>query len=35
MPKENKIALIIDCDNVSHKSIEGVIDAMDAKRTVR
>jgi uncharacterized protein (TIGR00288 family) len=23
--KENKIALLIDCDNVSHKSIEGVI----------
>ncbi len=28
MPKENKIALLIDCDNVSHKSIEGVIDEL-------
>jgi len=26
--KENKIALLIDCDNVSHKSIEGVIDEL-------
>ncbi len=28
MPKENKVALLIDCDNVSHKSIEGVIDEL-------
>lgn len=28
MQKENKIALLIDCDNVSHKSIEGVIDEL-------
>lgn len=28
MSKENKIALLIDCDNVSHKSIEGVIDEL-------
>lgn len=28
MPKETKIALLIDCDNVSHKSIEGVIDEL-------
>jgi len=28
MPQENKIALLIDCDNVSHKSIEGVIDEL-------
>jgi uncharacterized protein (TIGR00288 family) len=26
--QENKIALLIDCDNVSHKSIEGVIDEL-------
>ncbi|MBI9092978.1 MAG: NYN domain-containing protein [Desulfobacterium sp.] len=26
--KENKIALLIDCDNVSHNSIEGVIDEL-------
>ena len=26
--KENMIALLIDCDNVSHKSIEGVIDEL-------
>lgn len=25
MPEDKKIALLIDCDNVSHKSIEGVI----------
>lgn len=28
MPQENKIALLIDCDNVSHQSIEGVIDEL-------
>ncbi len=28
MPQDNKIALLIDCDNVSHKSIEGVIDEL-------
>ncbi len=28
MPKESKVALLIDCDNVSHKSIEGVIDEL-------
>ncbi|MDA3800145.1 MAG: NYN domain-containing protein [Kiritimatiellae bacterium] len=28
MTPENKIALLIDCDNVSHKSIEGVIDEL-------
>ncbi|NOQ45231.1 MAG: NYN domain-containing protein [Desulfobulbaceae bacterium] len=28
MQKENKIALLIDCDNVSHNSIEGVIDEL-------
>ncbi len=28
MPQEHKIALLIDCDNVSHKSIEGVIDEL-------
>lgn len=28
MVQENKIALLIDCDNVSHKSIEGVIDEL-------
>ncbi len=28
MAQENKIALLIDCDNVSHKSIEGVIDEL-------
>jgi len=28
MDQENKIALLIDCDNVSHKSIEGVIDEL-------
>ena len=28
MPVEKKIALLIDCDNVSHKSIEGVIDEL-------
>lgn len=28
MPQENRIALLIDCDNVSHKSIEGVIDEL-------
>ena len=28
MPKDNKIALLIDCDNVSHRSIEGVIDEL-------
>lgn len=28
MPQEKKIALLIDCDNVSHKSIEGVIDEL-------
>lgn len=28
VPQENKIALLIDCDNVSHKSIEGVIDEL-------
>ena len=28
MTKEKKIALLIDCDNVSHKSIEGVIDEL-------
>ena len=28
MTQENKIALLIDCDNVSHKSIEGVIDEL-------
>ncbi len=28
MPQENKIALLIDCDNVSHRSIEGVIDEL-------
>jgi len=26
--EENRIALLIDCDNVSHKSIEGVIDEL-------
>jgi uncharacterized protein (TIGR00288 family) len=26
--QEHKIALLIDCDNVSHKSIEGVIDEL-------
>jgi len=26
--EDNKIALLIDCDNVSHKSIEGVIDEL-------
>jgi len=28
MSQESKIALLIDCDNVSHKSIEGVIDEL-------
>ena len=28
MAQESKIALLIDCDNVSHKSIEGVIDEL-------
>ena len=28
MPQDNKIALLIDCDNVSHKSIEGVVDEL-------
>lgn len=28
MQKENKIALLIDCDNVSHKSVEGVLDEL-------
>ena len=28
MEKDNKIALLIDCDNVSHKAIEGVIDEL-------
>lgn len=28
MAQENKIALLIDCDNVSHRSIEGVIDEL-------
>ena len=28
MAQEHKIALLIDCDNVSHKSIEGVIDEL-------
>lgn len=28
MAQDNKIALLIDCDNVSHKSIEGVIDEL-------
>ena len=28
MPLDHKIALLIDCDNVSHKSIEGVIDEL-------
>ena len=28
LPQENKIALLIDCDNVSHQSIEGVIDEL-------
>ena len=28
MDQDNKIALLIDCDNVSHKSIEGVIDEL-------
>lgn len=28
MPEDKRIALLIDCDNVSHKSIEGVIDEL-------
>jgi len=28
MAQEKRIALLIDCDNVSHKSIEGVIDEL-------
>lgn len=28
MTEDSKIALLIDCDNVSHKSIEGVIDEL-------
>jgi len=28
MPQDHKIALLIDCDNVSYKSIEGVIDEL-------
>ncbi len=28
LTQENKIALLIDCDNVSHQSIEGVIDEL-------
>jgi len=28
MPQDHKIALLIDCDNVSHKSIEVVIDEL-------
>ncbi len=28
MPQDHKIALLIDCDNVSFKSIEGVIDEL-------
>ena len=28
MPKEKKIALLIDCDNVNYKSIDGVIDEL-------
>ena len=28
MAQDNKIALLIDCDNVSYKSIEGVIDEL-------
>lgn len=28
MPQDHKIALLIDCDNVSHRSIEGVVDEL-------
>jgi uncharacterized protein (TIGR00288 family) len=28
MAEDNKIALLIDCDNVSHRSVEGVIDEL-------
>ncbi len=28
MPQDKRIALLIDCDNVSHKSIEGVINEL-------
>ena len=28
MALESKIALLIDCDNVSHRSVEGVIDEL-------
>ncbi|MDD2600055.1 MAG: NYN domain-containing protein [Kiritimatiellae bacterium] len=34
MPDEAKIALLIDCDNVSHKSIQGVIDELSQYGTV-
>ncbi len=34
MPQDNKIALLIDCDNVSHKFIEGVIDELSKYRKV-
>ncbi|WP_317622062.1 NYN domain-containing protein [Ketobacter nezhaii] len=28
MPEQNRIALLIDCDNVSHNSIEGVLEEL-------
>ena len=28
MEKERKIALLIDCDNVSHKAIDGVLNEL-------
>ncbi|MFV0438403.1 MAG: NYN domain-containing protein [Desulfopila sp.] len=28
MPEDRRIALLIDCDNVSHRSIEGVVDEL-------
>ncbi|MDA3926841.1 MAG: NYN domain-containing protein [Kiritimatiellae bacterium] len=34
MNKETNIALLIDCDNVSHKSIQGVIDQLSQYGTV-
>jgi len=34
MKKETNIALLIDCDNVSHKSIQGVIDQLSQHGTV-
>ena len=32
MSERNRIALLIDCDNVSHASIEGVIDELSKEQ---